>query len=176
VRSFEKHCATLRFIMARIARIVVPGLPHHVTQRGNRREPIFFAEKVRGQSTIIFDCDARNSVSARECRRTGPRSYSDPELKEWPWSSVRAHLSGIDDELVVVRPVLNRVADFAALLTSGGNDDANYAALRNAEGIGRPLGNDEFIAGLERILGRPIARRAPGRKPRLNTNDLPKLL
>lgn len=29
--------------MARIARIVVPGLPHHVTQRGNRRERVFFA-------------------------------------------------------------------------------------------------------------------------------------
>jgi putative transposase len=30
--------------MARIARIVAPGLPHHVTQRGNRREPIFFED------------------------------------------------------------------------------------------------------------------------------------
>jgi putative transposase len=28
--------------MARIARVVVPDLPHHVTQRGNRREPVFF--------------------------------------------------------------------------------------------------------------------------------------
>jgi putative transposase len=28
--------------MARIARVVLPGLPHHVTQRGNRREPVFF--------------------------------------------------------------------------------------------------------------------------------------
>ena len=28
--------------MARLARIVVPGLPHHVTQRGNRRETVFF--------------------------------------------------------------------------------------------------------------------------------------
>jgi len=28
--------------MARYARIIVPGTPHHVTQRGNRREPIFF--------------------------------------------------------------------------------------------------------------------------------------
>jgi len=28
--------------MPRAARIVVPGAPHHVTQRGNRREPIFF--------------------------------------------------------------------------------------------------------------------------------------
>jgi putative transposase len=30
--------------MARLARVVVPGLPHHVTQRGNRRQPIFFAD------------------------------------------------------------------------------------------------------------------------------------
>jgi hypothetical protein len=28
--------------MARIARVVVPGLPHHVTQRCTRREPVFF--------------------------------------------------------------------------------------------------------------------------------------
>ena len=28
--------------MARIARIVVPVLPHHVTQRGNRRDPVWF--------------------------------------------------------------------------------------------------------------------------------------
>ena len=28
----------------RLARIVVPGLPHHVTARGNRREPIFFGD------------------------------------------------------------------------------------------------------------------------------------
>jgi putative transposase len=27
--------------MARIARITVPGAPHHVTQRGNRRQPLF---------------------------------------------------------------------------------------------------------------------------------------
>jgi len=28
--------------MPRIARIVVPGLPHHITQRGNNRQPVFF--------------------------------------------------------------------------------------------------------------------------------------
>ena len=30
--------------MARIARYVVPDLPHHVTQRGNRRERVFFGD------------------------------------------------------------------------------------------------------------------------------------
>jgi putative transposase len=35
-------CHTVR--MARLSRIVVPDLPHHVTQRGNRRERIFFGD------------------------------------------------------------------------------------------------------------------------------------
>ena len=30
--------------MTRIARIVVPGLPHHVTQRGNHRATMFFED------------------------------------------------------------------------------------------------------------------------------------
>jgi putative transposase len=30
--------------MARIERLVVPGIPHHVTQRGNRRELTFFSD------------------------------------------------------------------------------------------------------------------------------------
>ena len=30
--------------MPRIARVVAPGLPHHVTQRGNRRQRTFFVE------------------------------------------------------------------------------------------------------------------------------------
>src|SRR5271168_4865048 len=30
--------------MSRLARMVVPGLPHHVNQRGNRREAIFFED------------------------------------------------------------------------------------------------------------------------------------
>jgi len=30
--------------MARTARIVIPGSPHHVTQRGNRRQPTFFCD------------------------------------------------------------------------------------------------------------------------------------
>jgi putative transposase len=30
--------------MARLARVVVPGVPHHVTQRGNRRQATLFNE------------------------------------------------------------------------------------------------------------------------------------
>jgi putative transposase len=31
--------------MTRLARMVIPGLPHHVTPRGNRREAIFFEDE-----------------------------------------------------------------------------------------------------------------------------------
>ena len=30
--------------MARLARIVLPGYPHHVTQRGNRRQDVFLCD------------------------------------------------------------------------------------------------------------------------------------
>jgi len=30
--------------MARLARVVLPGIPHHVTQRGNRRQRTFFSD------------------------------------------------------------------------------------------------------------------------------------
>ena len=37
-------CSWYFACMSRLARMVVPGRPHHVTQRGNRREAIFFED------------------------------------------------------------------------------------------------------------------------------------
>jgi hypothetical protein len=42
--------------------------------------------------------------------------------------------------------------------------EEKFSSWREAEGIGRPLGTAEFVTEVERRLGRPIARRAPGRK------------
>ena len=36
-----------RLAMARLARIVIPDVAHHVTQRGNRRLPVFFSDDDR---------------------------------------------------------------------------------------------------------------------------------
>lgn len=33
--------------MARLARIIIPQVPHHVTQRGNRRLQVFFSDDDR---------------------------------------------------------------------------------------------------------------------------------
>ena len=72
-------------------------------------------------------------------------------------------MSGKDDGLVMVRPVLDRVENFGDLIQTDA-EDPTFAVLRAAEATGRALGTADFVADLERRLGRPIARRAPGRK------------
>lgn len=231
--------------MARLARIIVPDVAHHVTQRGNRREPIFFepgdqevyrdllaeqAQKARvaiwayclmpnhvhvvavpedaaGLGRAIGEAHRRytNFINARG-RWTGHlfqsrfasvamdeahliaavryvslnpvRARLVARAQDWAWSSARAHVAGADDALVTVKPMLDRLgaAGLVELLRSAPGDEAVFAALRGAETTGRPLGNDDFIAGLERLLGRPIARRAPGRKPAALDADQTSLL
>ncbi len=44
-----------------MARIVVPDHPHHVTQRGNRRQPIFFED---GDHALYRDLLAERAATA----------------------------------------------------------------------------------------------------------------
>jgi putative transposase len=53
--------------MARIARIVVPGYPHHITQRGNRRQRTFFNES--DYSAYINDLEAVVRILTTEINR-----------------------------------------------------------------------------------------------------------
>jgi putative transposase len=48
--------------MARLARVVAAGLPHHVTQRGNRRQQVFFGND---------DFEAYRTLLAEGCRAAG---------------------------------------------------------------------------------------------------------
>lgn len=46
--------------MPRIARVTSPGYPHHVTQRGNNRENVFYDNEDRGfyKSTLKSYCES----------------------------------------------------------------------------------------------------------------------
>lgn len=48
--------------MARLARVVIPGVPHHITQRGNRRQKTFFH---------TTDYKAYFELLAAWCKRSG---------------------------------------------------------------------------------------------------------
>ncbi len=55
------------FLMARQARIVLPDTPHHITQRGNRGEPVFFEKS---------DYEAYVTFLAEECVDKGVSIWS----------------------------------------------------------------------------------------------------
>ena len=218
--------------MARIARLVVPGLPHHVTQRGNRKEKTFFEEgdyrlylnllaeaSAKAQTEVWAYCLMPNHVhviltpsdpdglrrtfadvhrrysrminarqgwtghlwqgrfgsvvmdedqllnAARYVSLNPVRARLVSKAENWRWSSVRAHLSGADDAVVKVAPVLSRVEDFAAYLDQDFDETQAFAALRRAETTGRPLGNRAFVERLERDARRSLAPARRGPKP-----------
>ena len=222
--------------MARLARVIVPGLPHHVTQRGNGRAQTFFraedyalyrdllAASCRAAGVEVWawvlmpnhvhliltpsDPDGlrralapvhrryAGEIHAREARtghfwqgRFGAVAMDEAHLaaavryvalnpvrarlarraEDWPWSSVHAHLAGRDDGLTTVRPVLERYPRFADLLDAGlldgGPDADRFERLRLAETIGRPLGDEGFMARLETLTDRALRPAKRGRKP-----------
>ncbi len=216
--------------MARIARVVAPGYPHHVTQRGNRRQQTFFQdedytayielmsqwctrhgvqvwayclmpnhvhlvcvpESEDGLRLAIgkahlrytrrvnaregwrghlwqgrfasFVMDERHLLAAaRYIERNPVRAGLAEKPWEYRWSSAAAHMAARDDALVKVEPLLEMVGDWSQFLSE---DLAEHDAerLRMHERTGRPLGDDGFIARIERLLGRDIRKRKPGRK------------
>ena len=219
--------------MARMARTVIPGIPHHVTQRGNGRARTFFDDddyrfyldrlgaECRAAGVGVWawvlmpnhvhlvltpsDDDGPRRALARVHRahagriharlgrsghfwqgRFGCVAMDEPHLmaalryvalnpvraglvarpEDWPWSSVHAQLGRIaGDGVTDTAPVRERYPDFAGLLAA--DDDAEAAqALRRAESIGRPLGDDGFLDRLEALTGRRLKREKPGPKPK----------
>ena len=72
-------------------------------------------------------------------------------------------LSGADDGVTTVGPVLTRYPRFAELIGQG-EDQAMSDRLRKAESIGRPLGDDAFVAELEKLSHRTLKPAKPGPK------------
>jgi putative transposase len=72
--------------MARLARFVIPGVPHHVTQRGNGRQRAFFSD-----DDYAVYCD----LLRRHCAAAG--------VSVWAWVFMPNHVhliltpSGADD-------------------------------------------------------------------------------
>jgi len=215
--------------MARIARVVVPGYPHHVTQRGSRRQPTFFCDsdyllylnivadwclregvevwayclmpnhvhlvavpsspdglgrafgfahrryamqineregwsghlwQERFASFVMDESYLLAAVRYVELNPVRAGLVSRPE--DYRWSSARAHFEGENDRLVTVPPMLERVSSWRDFLTTEGKDESSV--LQRHSRTGRPLGQNEFISGLEKMFGRPMRPRKRGRK------------
>ena len=216
--------------MARIARVVIPGVPHHITQRGNRRQKVFFRESDY-QDYLTFlsewcgkqqvqiwayclmpnhvhliavphDLDAlQNAIGEAHRRYTRQVNFREKwrghlwqgrfasypmddlyllqaaryiELNpvragiakvpgDYHWSSANAHLAGVDDVLVTVKPLLSRVDSWSKFLRERMNEEA-VPLLQKHERTGKPLGNEDFLRNLEMETGREFFPKKPGRK------------
>jgi putative transposase len=215
-----------------MARVVAAGMPHLVTQRGNRGLPVFFGDSdyelykellaegcrsahvalwayclMPGQVHLLmvpkdeeglraalsdthrrytltvnarkkwhgflwqgrfasFAMDKPHLLAAARYVELAPlRAKMARRARDWRWSSARAHLKGRDDGLVRVKPLLERAGDWAALLGEGLSEE-EYETIGKAERTGRPLGSPSFVKRLEEKLGRTLAKRKPGPKPK----------
>jgi putative transposase len=109
--------------------------------------------------------EAHLIAAARYIARNPVRARLVARAQDWDWSSAWAHLAGRDNELIKVRPLLQRVG--AALDLIGIEPDAaTLAALRLADTAGRPLGSQSFLPEIERRLRRRVSPQRRGGKPR----------
>jgi putative transposase len=81
----------------------------------------------------------------------------------YPWSSASAHISGQDDTLVKVKPLIEIVGDWREFL-SGDVSKETAEVINCHERTGRPLGSETFINGLEMQLNRPLRKGKAGPK------------
>jgi putative transposase len=83
--------------------------------------------------------------------------------EDWPWSSARVHLCGVNDGFT-------ELAEWSGQWTSaewreflGLAAPQIEEAIRSSTHAGRPLGPDEFVRRLERQTGRQLTARKGGR-------------
>jgi putative transposase len=83
--------------------------------------------------------------------------------EDYEWSSARAHILGMKDELLSDESRFNEreVKSYREFFC--GDDEEINGAIRRATSTGRPLGSERFIKKLERILGRDIFPKKGGR-------------
>lgn len=85
------------------------------------------------------------------------------DAEKYAWSSASAHISGQDDTLVKVKPLIEIVGNWREFL-SGDVRKETAEVISCHERTGRPLGSETFINGLEMQLNRPLRKGKPGPK------------
>ena len=112
--------------------------------------------------SVVMDED-HLMAAARYVAQNPVRARLVGRPEDWPWSSVRAHLDGRSDGLVDARPLLDRFAGRFADCLDSEPEAEPLAALRAAEGTGRPLGSEAFLDRVAALTGRNPRRGRPGR-------------
>ncbi|MHB1033107.1 MAG: transposase [Pirellulales bacterium] len=133
--------------------------------------PVGFREKWRGYlwqgrfASFVMD-EAHLLAAVRYVEWNPVRAGLVADAGDWPWSSAKAHLSGRDDPLMRVAPMLGMVADWRGFLNSAISEE-ELQDLREHGRTGYPLGSAAFVERLERMIGRILRAGKPGRPSKL---------
>jgi len=108
---------------------------------------------------VVMD-EAHLAAALRYVSLNPVRARLVERARDWRWSSARAHLSGKTDGITALAQIRERFPRFADLLDDEPEADL-FDRLRAAESIGRPLGDERFLARVERLTRR---RLRPGKR------------
>ena len=132
---------------------------------------INFREKWRGYlwqgrfASFVMD-EPYLLAAARYVELNPVRAGLVADAADWRWSSAKSHLSGCDDQLVRVAPLLAMVGDWRGLLNSAIPEE-ELRDLRMHGRTGCPLGDATFVERLEQAVGRILRPQQPGRPSKL---------
>ena len=143
----------------------------------NRRYTAFFNARARATGPLFQGRFASVAMDQRHCLNAVRHLALSPiragladTPRGWPHSSVAAHFADRDDALVSVAPILAIAPRFAELLAaSSGESPAEVFTAPNASS--RPRGGPDFLAEIERLIGRSLRARPRGRKPKLTLSE-----
>jgi putative transposase len=166
--------------MSRLLRLVVPGLPHHITQRGNGGQKVFFSDAdYEFYMALLADNCAVARVSCLAfallpdrihlillpSTEDGLRAALAATVRHMLVAPVAAGLAKAPAKWpwssaeALLKGVADGLTDVRALearlddiagLLKSGTD----LPVRDDETIGRPLGSNSFIAQIEKKTGR----------------------
>ena len=78
--------------------------------------------------------------------------------EDYLWSSARAHVLKVRDDLLSDFPLLSEIPDWSSYLRETVTEDDRRLFLQH-ERCGRPLGSEDFMRKIEHITGRPIIKK-----------------
>lgn len=165
--------------MPRMARVVVPGVTHHITQRGNRRQLSFFgpadyalylriaAEEFTAAEVEVWGyCLTPNHIHliATPARADSlAAAVGATHLRYTRQINRRERWTGYLWQGRFASPLTQRLGPRLAAFFDLDVDEEAMRALRKASGTGRPLGAAAWVKALERSTGRQLAARPVGR-------------
>ena len=166
--------------MARLPRVVVAGVAHHVTQRGKGRQLLLATDSERMvYLDLLRPAVQREGVSvvgyclmSNHVHRVVIPRRAEALAVAWPWSSAAAHCgTGAPDACLDLEPWGQRwSAQSWQEFLEEGETPPELDALRRCTHTGRPLGSAEFVGSLEHHTERRLAPQKGGR-PRKPVSD-----